>query len=123
VLAVLIAATVVHALSTAVRRRRRDLAVLEVLGASRRSLRSVGLVQALTVAVIAVIVGVPLGVALGRAAWSALAEAYGTAAAPVVPVGALAIVAAVVVILAAAAGWLPAVRALRRNPAEILRTE
>jgi FtsX-like permease family len=123
VLAGLIAATVVHALSTAVRRRRRDLAVLEVLGASRRSLRSVGLFQALTVAVIAVIVGVPLGVVIGRAAWSALAEAYGTAAEPVVPVGALALVAAAVVTLAAAAGWLPAARALRRRPADILRTE
>ena len=78
VLAGLIASTVVHALSTAVRRRRRDLAVLEVLGASRRSLRSVGLFQALTVGVIAVIVGVPLGVVFGRAAWSALADAYGT---------------------------------------------
>ena len=123
VLAGLIASTVVHALSTAVRRRRRDLAVLEVLGASRRSLRSVGLFQALTVAVIAVLVGVPLGIVLGRAAWSALAEAYGTAAEPVVPAGALALVAAVVVTLAAAAGWLPAARALRRSPSDILRTE
>ena len=116
VLVGLIAATVVHALSTAVRRRRRDLAVLEVLGASRRSLRSVGLFQALTVAVIAVLVGVPLGVVFGRAAWSALAEAYGTAAEPVVPAGALALVAVVVVTLAAVAGWLPAARALRRSP-------
>lgn len=123
VLAGLIASTVVHALATAVRRRRRDLAVLEVLGASRRSLRSVGVFQALTVAVIAVAVGVPLGVVFGRAAWTALAEAYGTAAEPVVPLGALALVAAVVVALAAAAGWLPAARALRRSPADILRTE
>ena len=123
VLAGLIASTVVHALSTAVRRRRRDLAVLEVLGASRRSLRSVGLFQALTVGVIAVLVGVPLGVVCGRAAWSALAEAYGTSAEPVVPVGALALAAAVVVMLAALAGWLPAARALRHRPAEILRTE
>ena len=123
VLAGLIAATVVHALSTAVRRRRRDLAVLEVLGASRRALRSVGTFQALTVAAIALLVGVPLGVVTGRAAWSALADAYGTVAEPVVPLGSLALAAAAVVTLAALAGWLPTARALRHRPADILRTE
>jgi ABC-type antimicrobial peptide transport system permease subunit len=123
VLAGLIAATVVHALATAVRRRRRDLALLEVLGASRRSLRSVGVFQALTVAVIALIVGVPLGVVMGRAAWSALADAYGTVAEPVVPLVALAVTATVVVAMALLAGWLPAARALRHRPADILRTE
>ena len=124
VLAGLIAATVVHALSTAVRRRRRDLAVLEVLGASRRSLRSVGLFQALTVALIAVVVGVPLGVVVGRAAWSALAEAYGTARRAGRPGGRT---GARLLPSSSrsprAAGWLPAARALRRSPADILRTE
>jgi putative ABC transport system permease protein len=115
--------TVVHALSTAVRRRRRDLAVLEVLGASRRALRFVGIFQALTVAVIAVIIGVPLGLVTGRAAWSALAAAYGTAAEPVVPLGKLALAAAAIVIVAAVAGWFPTARAVRHRPAETLRAE
>ena len=75
VLAGLIAATVVHALSTAVRRRRRDLAVLEVLGASRRSLRSVGRVPGPHRRPSSPCSSAcPLGVVVGRAAWSALAD-------------------------------------------------
>ena len=123
VLVGLIAATVVHALGTAVRRRRRDLAVLNVLGASRRALRSIALFQALTVAALAVVVGLPLGVVVGRVAWSAIAEAYGTAAEPVVPVVALGLVATTVVAVAAFAGLVPAARGIRRRLAETLRVE
>ena len=82
-----------------------------------------GVFQALTVASVAVLVGVPLGVVAGRAAWAAVADAYGTIAEPVVPLGALALAAAVVIALASLAGWVPAVRALRHLPAEILKTE
>ena len=119
----LIGATVIHALGAAVRRRRRDLAVLSVLGASRRALRSIALFQALTVATLAVVVGLPLGVAVGRAAWSILAEAYGTAAEPVVPSVALALVVTTVLGVAALAGLLPAARDMRRHLAEALRAE
>ena len=122
-LGVLIAATVVHSLWTAVRRRRRDLAVLQVLGATRRTIRSVGVWQALTVAAAAVLVGLPLGVIVGRAAWTLLATEYGTAAEPVVGTGVLVVTAAGVAAVAALVGWLPAARAVRRSPAEILKTE
>lgn len=47
----------------------------------------------------------------------------GTIAEPVVPFGALALAAAVVIALASLAGWVPAVRALRHLPADVLRTE
>jgi ABC-type antimicrobial peptide transport system permease subunit len=94
------------------RRTWRPLLVLGVLVALASGLAMAGIAGARRTASV-----------LGRAALSALAEAYGTATEPVVSVGALALVAVVVVALASGAGWLPAARTLRRSPADILRTE
>ncbi len=76
-LALLAAIAAVHALVSTTRRRRRDLAVLRVLGFVGGQVRSTLRWQALTVAGVGLAVGVPAGLIAGRRIWSALAEAVG----------------------------------------------
>jgi ABC-type lipoprotein release transport system permease subunit len=75
--ALLAAIAAVHALVSTTRRRRRDLAVLRVLGFVGGQVRSTLRWQALTVAGVGLAVGVPAGLIAGRRIWSALAEAVG----------------------------------------------
>src|SRR5262249_3808244 len=82
VLALLAIATVTHALVTAIRRRRRDLALLGTLGLTRHQVAATVQWQATTVGVAAIIVGIPLGIVAGRVAWDALANDLGTVAEP-----------------------------------------
>jgi ABC-type lipoprotein release transport system permease subunit len=110
-------------LVTAVRRRRRDLAVLKTLGFDRRQVRATIACQASTVGAVAVLLGVPLGLVVGRLVWSAVAENIGVstdAAWPVVGIVLLVPAALVVVNLVAA---LPARRAAATRPAVVLRSE
>lgn len=74
-LGVLAVGAVGHALASAVRRRRHDLAVLRAVGMTRRQCRGVVLTQASVVAVAGLLVGLPLGVALGRTVWRYVADA------------------------------------------------
>ena len=76
-LALLAAIAAMHALVSATRRRRHDLAVLRVLGFVGGQVRSTLRWQALTVAAVGLLLGVPAGVIAGRRIWSALAEAVG----------------------------------------------
>jgi hypothetical protein len=76
-LALLAAIAVVHALVSTTRRRRRDLAVLRVLGFVGSQVRSTLRWQALTVAGVGLAIGVPAGLIAGRRLWSALADAVG----------------------------------------------
>lgn len=122
-LVALVAAAVAHALATAVRHRRRDLAVLQATGLRPRQVVATTLWQATVTAVIALAVGLPLGVVVGRWSWSALAESIGAVADPVVPALALAGAALVVLLLANLVGVVPGWRAARRSPAAALRTE
>ena len=73
------------ALVTAVRRRRRDLAVLKTLGFDRRQVRMTVAWHATTVACIGLLLGIPLGVAVGRLVWRAVAENLGVSAAATWP--------------------------------------
>ena len=63
-----------HALATAVRRRRHDVAVLRAVGMTRAQSRWVVATQATVLAVVGLLVGVPLGVALGRTVWRYVAD-------------------------------------------------
>jgi predicted lysophospholipase L1 biosynthesis ABC-type transport system permease subunit len=76
-LSVLAAIAAAHALVSTTRRRRRDLAVLRVLGFVGGQVRSTLRWQALTVASVGLLVGVPAGVIAGRRIWSMLADAVG----------------------------------------------
>jgi ABC-type antimicrobial peptide transport system permease subunit len=72
------------AVAASARRRRRDLAILQALGLTRRQLRSIIAWQTLTLLLVAVMVGLPLGIVVGRWTWSGFATSLG-----VVPVTAL----------------------------------
>ncbi len=63
-----------HALATAIRRRRQDVAVLRALGFTRAQCRLAVVTQATTLAVIGLLVGMPLGIALGRSLWRVVAD-------------------------------------------------
>jgi ABC-type lipoprotein release transport system permease subunit len=121
--ALLALGTVAHALITAVRRRRRDLAILKTLGFARGQITQTVAWQATTFALVATLIGMPLGVAGGRWAWRLVAEQLGVVAGPVAPpVPLLAIAAGALLIanlIAAGPGWAAA----RIQPGTALRAE
>jgi hypothetical protein len=123
VLALLAIATVAHALVTAVRRRRRDFALLKTLGFTRRQVSGSVAWQATTFGVVALCVGVPLGIIVGRWTWTALADNLGTVAEPIVPVLAFAIGVPLVLLVANLVAFVPGRIAARLRPAAALRSE
>ena len=123
ILALLAAATLVHTLVSAVRRRRRELAVMKTLGFVRRQTVAVVLWQATTIAAIAVLIGVPVGMALGRWAWALFAAETGVVREPPTPLLQIPVVAAATLLLANMVAALPGRSAARTKPAEALRAE
>ncbi|MDQ1521454.1 MAG: putative transport system permease protein [Actinomycetota bacterium] len=116
-------ATITHALVSAARRRRNELAVTKALGFVGRQTEAVVLCQALTLSLLALAIGIPAGIAVGRTAWAAAASQLHVVdrfAVPALPaaMGACAFVAVVAVI-----ALVPAVRARRLSTAEVLRSE
>jgi ABC-type antimicrobial peptide transport system permease subunit len=122
-LGLLAVATLGHTLLTAIRRRRRDLAVLKTLGFVGRQVVATVAWQATTLAAGAALIGLPLGVAGGRWAWRLFAGQLGVGAGPATPalVALLALPGAVLVANLIAA--LPALVAGRTRPALVLRSE
>ncbi len=121
-LAVLLAAAVANALVVAVRRRRRDLAVLRTLGFTTGQVVRTVLWQATTVGAAGLIVGIPAGIIVGRWTWTLLADRLGTVAQPLVSASSVIGVAAAVLVLSNAVGLIPGFRAARR-PGRGLRPE
>lgn len=122
-LAVLGGGTTLVALLGALSRRRADLAILRTLGFVR--LQAAGTVawQATVFAVIGLLIGLPLGVAAGQLTWRAVADGVGIEPAPVVPLAGIAAVIAATLLVLNAVALLPALRAGRLRPGEILRAE
>ena len=122
-LALLAAAAVAHVLTTSVRRRRRDFAVLRALGMTRRTTRSIINLQGTAIAVVGLAVGIPLGIAIGRLGWHLIADRV-----PLRYVQPLAVAATILVVPAALAlvnvlALAPGRRAARLQPAQVLHTE
>jgi hypothetical protein len=122
-LALLAVGAVGHALATAVRRRRHDVAVLRALGMTRGQCRAVVVTQATVLAAVGLLIGAPLGVALGRVLWRLVADI--TPLQYVAPVALLAVLLAVpvaVLVANALAAW-PGHLAARLRVAHVLRAE
>jgi hypothetical protein len=115
--------TLAHLLLTLVRRRRRELAVLRVLGLTARQVRGTVCWMAVTVALAALAVGVPVGIACGRLAWGLFAGQLGIEPVAEVPAVPVTVLVAGGLALAVALAAVPGVRAGRARPAAILRTE
>jgi hypothetical protein len=122
-LALLAGLAVAHALVTAVRRRRRDLAILQTLGFVRRQVAAAVAWQATTTAAIGLLVGIPVGFVIGRAAWAFVADGIGVATDARVPLLTLFAVGAVTLLVANAVAAAPALAASRIRPAAVLRSE
>lgn len=122
-MSVMAVATLVHTLMTSVRRHRRDLAVLKVLGFVRRQVLATVAWQSSALAVAGLVVGVPLGVAAGRWTWSLFAGRLGVPAEPATPVLAVLLLCLVTVLVTDVIAALPGRLAARTAPAAVLRTE
>jgi putative ABC transport system permease protein len=122
-LALLGAATLVHVLVTGVQRRRRDLAILKILGMGKAQLLMVVSWQAAALTAAALAVGVPLGIVAGRWSWSLFAGSIGVATDPSIPFLLLLALAVVSLLLAALIAAAPGQAAARVKPAAVLKSE
>jgi ABC-type lipoprotein release transport system permease subunit len=122
-IALLATATLANTLISAVRRRRRDLAILKTVGFKRRQVAAVVTWQATTVALVALVIGIPLGLAGGRWGWNLISSGIGSVSPPMIPAGLTVVVAAATLavanLTAAAPGWAAA----RVAPAVVMRNE
>jgi hypothetical protein len=122
-LALLGVCTLAHVLVTSVRRRRRDLAILKVLGLLRRQLLLVVCWEAIALAAAALFVGVPLGLLAGRWAWVLFADSAGVAPDASVPVALVLLIIPVTLALAALIAAWPGRAAARVRAGVVLRAE
>ena len=123
ILAMLSTATLAYLLVTAIRRRRRELAVLKTLGFVRGQVRGAVAWQATTLILVALVIAVPLGLAAGRWIWSVFADELGIVNEPQLPLLAVVILVPAAVVVANLVAALPAAIAARTRPAQVLRTE
>ena len=123
VLVLLAVGTLAHVLLTGVRRRRRDLAVLKILGLVRSQVLRVVAWEASALAGAALLVGLPLGVLAGRWAWAIFAGSAGVSGVPDVPVALVLAAVPVTLVLANLIAAGPGWDAARVRPAAVLRTE
>ncbi|HEX4399170.1 MAG TPA: ABC transporter permease [Trebonia sp.] len=122
VLTVLGVAVLAQFILASARRRRRDFALLKVLGMFRRELGAVAFWQVATVTAVALAVGVPLGVAGGRWAWQLFANQAGLDPGTITPLSVLWMIPATLLVAALVA--LPPAMSVARVPAAAtLRSE
>ena len=119
----LAATAMAHVLVTAVRRRRRDLAILKTLGFEKRQVRGAIAWQVSAVAGLAVLVGIPVGIALGRWGWRLIAAQFGVVPVSVAPAAFLALVLPAALVLGNLVAAIPGRIAARTQPALVLRAE
>jgi ABC-type lipoprotein release transport system permease subunit len=122
-IALLATATLANTLISAVRRRRRDLAILKTVGFVRRQVAAVVIWQATTFALVALVIGIPLGVAGGRLAWHLVSSGIGAVSPPMMPAGLIGAVAAATLALANLTAVVPGWAAARVAPAVVIRNE
>lgn len=117
---VLAGASLAHALVTTVRRRRKDLAVLVVLGLERRRARRVMSWATTIVIAKAALIGAPLGLVAGSQLWGLVRDRLGIDSGPVRPAPAIAAFVAIAVVGALMVTAISTARNLRFRVATIL---
>lgn len=110
-----------NTLVSAIRRRRRDFALLKTFGFVGRQIRAAVLVQATTLVVIGLAGGVPLGIVVGRWTWQLLARQIGVVPVPVTPVPILLLLVPAALALGVLVALLPARTAARTTVADSLK--
>ncbi len=123
IIAVLAGAALIHTLVTSVRGSRRQLGVLKSVGFTNRQVISTVAWHATLLSAGALVIGIPLGIIVGRVIWRAIVDDIGLISAPALPVGAIVVVAAVVLLVANLAALGPGWAAARTRAATALRTE
>lgn len=121
-LAALALIAVGHALVTAVRRRRSELALLKVLGFDRRQVRATVAWQATTLGAVGLVLGIPIGIILGRLLWQAVANGLGVSPEVTTPALWLLVSVPCVLVLVNLIAFVPARSAARTRPAVALRS-
>src|SRR4029077_12456481 len=111
------------AVLSSVRRRRHELALLKALGMTRGQVRATIAWQTTLTLLIAVAVGGPVGMACGRLTCHAFAGSLGIVPIVEVPVAALVLGLAALVLAGNLLAALPAAVAARTRPGVSLRTE
>jgi hypothetical protein len=123
VVAALATATLVHTLRIAVKRRRRDLAILKIVGFSPRQVSTTVAWQATTLSAIGILIGIPAGVLGGRFFWRLIAGELGVVPRPVLPLVVVVVLTVVTLVVANLVALGPSRRAAHLPPAEALRVE
>jgi len=123
VLALMALAMLGHTLVSAIRRRRRDLAILQTLGFTKREVSATVAWQASTLVMVSLAVGLPGGIVLGRWAWNTFAGQLGVIPVAVVPLSRVLLVAPVSLVVANLIALLPGRAATRAKPSVVLRSE
>jgi hypothetical protein len=116
-------AALAQTLIVAVRRRRRDLAILKTLGFDRHQVLATVVCQAMTLAAIGLLIGLPLGDAIGRWVWNSFANELGVVPDAVTPVPLLLAIVPCTVVLASLIATIPGRIAAKTRPALVLRAE
>ena len=112
-----------YVLVSAVRARRRDLAVLRTLGMRDRDIRAAIRWQARTYVLAASLVAAPIGVVIGRFAWRIYADRLGVVPEPTIPWLTLVLVGLGSSVVATVIAVPVARRATRLPPGPALRSE
>jgi ABC-type antimicrobial peptide transport system permease subunit len=110
-------------LITSVRRRRRELALLKILGFTRRQLAAAITWQSSVATAIGTVIGVPLGVVLGRFLWDLFAHEIYAVPSPDVPLLSVVFIVAAALVLANVVAAIPGRVAARTPTALLLRAE
>jgi hypothetical protein len=110
-------------LVAAVRRRRRDLALLKTLGFTRRQLTMAVACQASVTVALGLLVGIPLGIVSGRYLWDLFADDIHVVPAPTVAVVTVVLVALGTIVVANVVSLLPGRIAARTSIGTLLRAD
>jgi predicted lysophospholipase L1 biosynthesis ABC-type transport system permease subunit len=116
-------ATLVHAMMSVIRLRRRDLAVLKAIGFNRRQTARAVTWQATLIVAVALVAGVPLGILAGRFLWLWVVTDAGGVPVTHLPAVWLLAIAPVAIATAAIVAAIPGRRAASTPAALILRSE